>query len=590
MRILKKITAIVLIAVFMFSYVPNFGEMAWADNPEPGIVSSINLEVSGEFILPTLNTIHYSVIDEDSDKYEITDISGWCSDSKCTSTEGLTEVSYCYKRVNIETKGDYKFNDTVTTNFDDDTNVTFTRDDDTHAHFIVKKSTTAFNGIYIDYEKPNNADEMHALKKGDVTVKGVSENFNTDKEPLYGLSRNPDHIGTDLLIILVSFDSAEDASNIDKKFYFRGEDISDKFYTSEALAIANVDKLDYAVCLSNDGKKYMFIEKFDFSRSANFNVTLNAGMKVSDVTGSVSHNVEQTESEPTEVYITNSGSKDVLPLGDDEVIEAGKTYYLAIRVPKTKYYYDYNVVRLNGKKLALTTNPLTENAAYYSFLSETESLVVMYEFVPNTPSSGSKRYKTEDNDTTKDVTGIAKKGSKRIIKPIEGRKIKEVIVKDEKGNPIDVTMNEDGTYTFIQPASNVSIKVTYEPREMTLEEGTTKVTLDGEAISSDASVISSGDKKLVPIRVVTESLGGTVAWKEEEPDLIQIDKGGKAIDISLSSNVIKVDGVDVSMSTKPVVISNRTYLPVDFYEDVFNLVVQEYENQLNSYMKIYENY
>ena len=46
-------------------------------------------------------------------------------------------------------------------------------------------------------------------------------------------------------------------------------------------------------------------------------------------------------------------------------------------------------------------------------------------------------------------------------KPDEGFEVDEILVKDEDGNPVEVTQNPDGTYTFTQPDGKVTIKMTF---------------------------------------------------------------------------------------------------------------------------------
>lgn len=54
-------------------------------------------------------------------------------------------------------------------------------------------------------------------------------------------------------------------------------------------------------------------------------------------------------------------------------------------------------------------------------------------------------------------------GSKVIItpKPEEGYEVGRVVVTDQDGNPVKVTDNGDGTYSFIQPEGNVTVKVAF---------------------------------------------------------------------------------------------------------------------------------
>jgi len=50
-------------------------------------------------------------------------------------------------------------------------------------------------------------------------------------------------------------------------------------------------------------------------------------------------------------------------------------------------------------------------------------------------------------------------------KPTSGYQVSEVKVLDKDGNPVEVKKNADGTYSFIQPASKVTVQVTYVPAD-----------------------------------------------------------------------------------------------------------------------------
>ena len=47
------------------------------------------------------------------------------------------------------------------------------------------------------------------------------------------------------------------------------------------------------------------------------------------------------------------------------------------------------------------------------------------------------------------------------VKPEPGFEVEEVIVTDAKGNQIKVTANADGTFSFVQPDSQVEIQAIY---------------------------------------------------------------------------------------------------------------------------------
>ena len=49
--------------------------------------------------------------------------------------------------------------------------------------------------------------------------------------------------------------------------------------------------------------------------------------------------------------------------------------------------------------------------------------------------------------------------------PDTGYEVDEIIVRDQNGNEIAITQNQDGTCTFIQPGGKVTIEVTYQPAQ-----------------------------------------------------------------------------------------------------------------------------
>lgn len=70
---------------------------------------------------------------------------------------------------------------------------------------------------------------------------------------------------------------------------------------------------------------------------------------------------------------------------------------------------------------------------------------------------------TEDGTVTVSPTNPAEGETVTVTAtPDEGYAVNEVIVTDKNGNPVEVTDNGDGTYSFIQPAADVTIKVVFK--------------------------------------------------------------------------------------------------------------------------------
>ncbi len=159
----------------------------------------------------------------------------------------------------------------------------------------------------------------------------------------------------------------------------------------------------------------------------------------------------------------------------------------------------------------------------------------------------------------------AAKGSDVTIMPKadEGYELGSIKVTDRKGNEIKLTDNGDGTYTFTMPESKVNIDVSFKKIEsdnvikMTI--GSIEMSENGRAFYNDVAPIIVGNRTMVPIRVITELLGGTADWNEATKEVtLTID--GKEIKMTVGV-VLEKYGV------APVIINGRTYVPIRFVAD-----------------------
>ena len=143
---------------------------------------------------------------------------------------------------------------------------------------------------------------------------------------------------------------------------------------------------------------------------------------------------------------------------------------------------------------------------------------------------------------------------------------------DKAGKEIKLTDKGDGKYTFTMPASKVEVKAAFKqnaskpgkPAEemktvVVMQVGSKTMFVNGKAYEKDAAPVIMNDRTLVPIRFVTESLGGTVAWNAETKEVtLVID--GKEIKMTIGK-VLEKYGV------APVILNDRTYVPVRFVAD-----------------------
>ena len=179
----------------------------------------------------------------------------------------------------------------------------------------------------------------------------------------------------------------------------------------------------------------------------------------------------------------------------------------------------------------------------------------------------------DNGKVTPDKTSAAK-GSVVTITAManDGYALDTIKATDKAGKEIKLTDKGDGKYTFTMPASKVEVKAAFKqtaskpskPAEemktvVVMQVGSKTMFVNGKAYEKDAAPVIMNDRTLVPIRFVTESLGGTVAWNAETKEVtLVID--GKEIKMTIGKTIEKY-------GVAPVIIDSRTFVPVRFVAD-----------------------
>ncbi len=159
------------------------------------------------------------------------------------------------------------------------------------------------------------------------------------------------------------------------------------------------------------------------------------------------------------------------------------------------------------------------------------------------------------------------------ITPESGYKIKEVLV---DGKAVSI---KDGEYTFFAVKANHTIEVLFEKVPVSkhqsivvnLKIGSPFVTVSGvkKAIDAQGSrPIIKNNRTLLPIRVIIESLGGTIKWNGKTRE-VTIVLNGHSIVLKIGNSTALVDGIKTKIDPNdskvvPIIINGRTYLPLRF--------------------------
>ena len=109
---------------------------------------------------------------------------------------------------------------------------------------------------------------------------------------------------------------------------------------------------------------------------------------------------------------------------------------------------------------------------------------------------------------------------------------------------------------------------------ITLKVGDPHIAINGIEKNIDAQgskPIIKNSRTLVPIRVIIESLGGTVEWDNTQKK-VTITLGYNTIELWIGNPIAKVNGVDTPIDSTnskvvPEIINGRTYLPLRFISE-----------------------
>lgn len=174
----------------------------------------------------------------------------------------------------------------------------------------------------------------------------------------------------------------------------------------------------------------------------------------------------------------------------------------------------------------------------------------------------------------------AETGDKVILTPKadEGYELDKITAKDKDGKEVKLKAEKDGTYSFTMPKGGVTVDTTFKQAEgaantdkpaaatktILLQIGSTAVIVDDQAIINDVAPVIRNDRTLVPIRVITEALGGQVAWNEAAKE-VTLTVNGKEIKMTIGKALEKY-------GVAPVIIGGRTFVPVRFVADELGAV------------------
>lgn len=93
--------------------------------------------------------------------------------------------------------------------------------------------------------------------------------------------------------------------------------------------------------------------------------------------------------------------------------------------------------------------------------------------------------------------------------------------------------------------------------------------IDGEILEMDTKPIIVNDRTLVPIRAISEKMNYTVGW-DEEHELVSITNNQNIIFLKIGSRLLHVNDVEHEIDVAPLIHESRTYVPLRFVTETLN--------------------
>ena len=101
--------------------------------------------------------------------------------------------------------------------------------------------------------------------------------------------------------------------------------------------------------------------------------------------------------------------------------------------------------------------------------------------------------------------------------------------------------------------------------------------INGRPSSIDAQgtvPVIRNDRTLLPVRAVFEAMGGTVGW-DNDTRIVTLNLDGKILYLQIgTAGAIDGDLNKYYLDTAPVIINNRTMLPIRFIVEFFDGTVE----------------
>ena len=122
----------------------------------------------------------------------------------------------------------------------------------------------------------------------------------------------------------------------------------------------------------------------------------------------------------------------------------------------------------------------------------------------------------------------------------------------------------------------------YGAKKEEVKEDTSEYTIivNGKKLESDVPPVMAADRLFVPIRVIFEALGATVAW-DDPTQTVTGTRGDRTVVMQIGDEHMIVNGVRTAMGLAPMLKDSRTLVPIRFVGEGLGATV-EWDEKTNT--------
>lgn len=134
-------------------------------------------------------------------------------------------------------------------------------------------------------------------------------------------------------------------------------------------------------------------------------------------------------------------------------------------------------------------------------------------------------------------------------------------------------------YGFIQAnsVSDTIIPAKYKAKKIEITISNPNVLVDDSFKVSDVDPVVIDDRTMIPVRLLSEALGASVEWIGEEQSVI-VRSEEALIKLTIGDRNYTIDGSNYVMDTEPILVNDRTLVPLRFISEALNCDVSWDQN------------